>query len=301
MTAKLRENATLGTKGAKRNIRLISEGQGSSGFYSGAMLERDGATAFPVGTHIYLDHLTEAEDDARQGSHSILDLVGVTLTPATFQEGALNAEAKFFSNFADLVDEMAEYVDLSIEAAGLVSEGIVEALHPSVQNAVSIVPRGGRDGKILGLIESFRESGKIENVKPDPIKVAEDARKDKGMTPEEIKALQEGLVTAVVAAVTAGLTEIKESLAPVVPDAGDAEVVDAAEVAEALVEAFPTSKASRTRVAEAVKNGAKVADAIEAEKTLVESVKADLPEVDDTVIKESKTDNDYRFVGGWTR
>lgn len=301
MTAKLRENATLGTKGAKRNIRLISEGQGSSGFYSGAMLERDGATAFPAGVHIYLDHLTEAEDDARQGSHSILDLVGVTTTDATFHEGALNAEAKFFSNFSDLVDEMAEYIDLSIEAAGDVQEGIVESLHASPFNAVSLVPHGGRDGKILGLIESFRESGKIEIVKPDPIKVAEDARKDKGMTPEEIKTLQEGLVTAVVAAVTAGLTEIKESLAPVVPDAGDPEAVDAAEVAEALVEAFPTSKASRTRVAEAVKNGAKVADAIEAEKTLVESVKADLPEIDDTVIKESagKTP-DYR-VGAWAK
>jgi hypothetical protein len=210
MTAKLRESSTLGTKGAKRQIRLISEGQGSSGLYSGAMLERDGAIAFPEGTHIYLDHLTEDEDYARSGSHSIKDLVGVTLTPAAFSEGALTADANFFSNFAPLIEEMREYIDLSIEAAGSVKEGIVESLHPSPMNAISIVPRGGRDGKILDLIESYRESGKIDIVKPDADTVREDARKDKGMTPEEIKALQEGLVTAVVAAVTAGLTWLRQ-------------------------------------------------------------------------------------------
>jgi len=303
MTAKLRENATLGTKGAKRRIRLISEGQGSSGYYSGTLLERDGATAFPKGTHIYLDHLTDSQYEDRQGSHSILDLVGVTISDAVFEEGALNADANFFSNFSSLVEEMREHIDLSIEAAGEVKEGVVESLHPSPLNAVSIVPHGGRDGKILDLIESYRESGKIDNVKPDADKVREDARKDKGMTPEEIKALQEALTAAVATAVVTGLTEIKEALAPVVPDAGDPETADAVEVAEALVEAFPTSKASRTRVAEAIKNGAKVADAIEAEKTLVESVKADLPveDKDDSVLREgaSKTTN-YTF-GGWAK
>jgi hypothetical protein len=299
MSAKLRENATLGTKGAKRRIRLISEGQGSSGYYSGSLLERDGAAAFPKGTHIYLDHLTDSQYEDRQGSHSILDLVGVTISDAVFEEGALNADANFFSNFSSLVEEMREHIDLSIEAAGEVKEGVVESLHPSPLNAVSIVPHGGRDGKILDLIESYRESGKIDNVKPDADKVREDARKDKGMTPEEIDQIAEKLATAL----APSFASLKEALTPVVPDAGDTEAADAVEVAEALVEAFPTSKASRTRVAEAVKNGAKVADAIEAEKTLVESVKADLPVVneDDSVLRESASKTPNYSVGGWAR
>lgn len=306
MTAKLRESSSLDTKGAKRRIRLISEGQGSSGLYSGAMLERDGAAAFPIGTHIYLDHLTEDEDDARGGSHSVKDLVGVTLSDAMFEGGALNADANFFSNWSALIEEMAPYVDLSIEAAGSVREGIVESLHPSPLNAVSIVPRGGRDGKILELIESYRESGKIDNVKPDADTVREDARKDKGMTPEEKAELIEAVKTAVGAAVVAGFAEIKESLATVEPAVVvEADAVDAVEVAEALVEAFPTSKASRTRVAEAVKAGTEIADAIEAEKALVESVKADFEKNDkgddDSVVRESVSKDFDPRVGAWNR
>lgn len=302
MTAKLRENSTLGAKGAKRRIRLISEGQGSSGLYSGAMLERDGATAFPKGTHIYLDHLTEDEDDARGGSHSIRDLVGATLEDAVYEAGALNTDAIFFSNWAALVEEMSEFVDLSIEAAGSVREGIVESLHPSPMNAVSIVPRGGRDGKILELIESYRESGKIDNVKPDADKVREDARKDKGMTPEEIKALTEGLVAAVATAVATGLTEIKESLAPVKPEEDKTEAPSAAEVAEALVVSGLPAEA-RTRVYETLKTNPDYAAAIEAEKTYVDSIKESLKvedNTDDSFVQESdkKSTPNYR-VGGW--
>jgi hypothetical protein len=165
------------------------------------------------------------------------------------------------------------------------------------------VPHGGRDGKILDLIESYRESGKIDIVKPDADKVREDARKDKGMTPEEIKALQEALAEAVSTAVTNGFTKIQEALAPAVIEPVE-DAPTAVEVAEALVEAFPTSKASRTRVAEAVKNGVEIAKAIEAEKTLVESVKADLPDddKDDSVLRESaaKSGKDYTF-GGWAK
>jgi hypothetical protein len=244
--------------------------------------------------------LTEDEDEARQGSHSIKDLVGVTLSDALFEGGALNADANFFSNFAPLIEEMREYIDLSIEAAGIVKEGIVESLHPSPMNAVSIVPRGGRDGKILDLIESYRESGKIDNVKPDADKVREDARKDKGMTPEELNQIAEKLAEAL----APSFASLKEALAPAVIEVVETEGADALEVAEALVEAFPNSKASRTRVAEAVKNGATVADAITAEKALVESVKADLPEVDnddDGVIKTRESVKKDYSKGGWIR
>lgn len=300
MTAKLHESSTLGAKGAQRRIRLISEGQGSSGLYSGAMLERDGATAFPKGTHIYLDHLTEDEDDARGGSHSIRDLVGATLEDAVFEAGALNTDAIFFSNWAALVEEMAPYVDLSIEAAGSVREGIVESLHPSPMNAVSIVPRGGRDGKILELIESYRESGKIDIVKPDADTVREDARKDKGMTPEEIA----GLVEAVKAAIAAGFTEIKESLVTVKPAEENTEEPSAAEVAEALVVSGLPAEA-RTRVYETLRTNPDYAAAIEAEKAYVDSIKESLKATDkgddDSVVRESVSKDFDPRVGAWNR
>lgn len=300
MTAKLRESTTLGTGGAKRRIRLISEGQGSSGLYEAATLQRDGATAFPTGTHIFLDHLTENEDEQRQGSHSIKDLVGVTTEPAVFSEGALFSEAHFFSNFAPLIEEMREHIDLSIEAGGIISEGVVQAIHPSPLNAISIVPRGGRDGKILELVESFKESGKIGNVKPDAPGVQEDARKDKGMTPEEMTALVEGLGKAVETAVAKGFAEIKESLVPAKPVEEKTEVVDTAAVTEAIVVAFPNSETSRQRVYEALKTNPDVAAAVEAEKALVESVRADLGvEADDTVIREAVRKNDFDYTGGW--
>lgn len=299
MTAKLRESTTLGTGGAKRRIRLISEGQGSSGLYEAALLQRDGATAFPTGTHIFLDHLTDEEDVQRQGSHSIKDLVGVTTEPATFFEGALFSEAHFFSNFAPLIEEMREHIDLSIEAGGIVREGVVEAIHPSPLNAISIVPRGGRDGKILELVESFRESGSISNVNPAPDKVQEDARKDKGMTPEEIADLKEALT----AAVTGAFAEIKESLVPAKPVEEDPEAVDTAAVTEAIVVAFPTSETSRKRVYEALKTNSDVDAVIQAEKALVESVRADLDAAadddDDTVIRESARKNEFDYIGGW--
>lgn len=295
MTVKLRESSTLASRGAKRNIRLISEGQGSSGLYSGVLLERDGPVAFPAGTQIFFDH--QDDDHDRGNSHSIRDLVGVTLTDAAFHEGALNAEAQFFSHYSEFVDEIANFADLSIEASGSVKDGVVESLHPSPLNAVSIVPRGGRDGKILELIESFRESGKIENVKPDPNKVQEDAGKDKGMTPEQITALAEALKTAV----KESFTEIKESLVPAKPAVQETDAPSAADVAEALVVSGLPAEA-RTRVYENLKNDNDFAKAIENEKAYVDSIRESLKTgaeaTDDTVVKESSAGtHDYKF--GW--
>jgi len=46
-------------------VRLITEGQGSTGVYTKEALQGSFAEAFPVGTHMYIDHATEAETDER--------------------------------------------------------------------------------------------------------------------------------------------------------------------------------------------------------------------------------------------
>lgn len=304
MTVKLRESSTLSAGSTKRRIRLISEGVGSSGMYPADTLERDGATAFPAGTQIFFDHLGESEEWERNGNHSIKDLVGVTLTDAVYEGDtrALFADASFFPTSAEFVNAASEYIGLSIEAAATINEGVVEAIHYSPLNAIAIVPRAGRDGKILQLIESYKESGKIENVKPDADKVREDARKEKGMTPEEIEKVAEALAAALAPAFVT-LTEALKPVVPVVPEDEGTEGVDALEVAEALVEAFPESKVLRTRVAEAVKNGTPLADAIKAEKDLVEALKGDFEKVsdDDSVLKARESaDKDFTTTS-WIR
>src|SRR6188474_1493904 len=141
MNARLKESGTLTGSGAKRRIQLLSEGQGSSGYYSAELLERDGPKAFPAGTQIFFDHLTESEELDRGGSHSIKDLVGVTLTDAAFDGDttALLAEAKFFPSVSSFIEDAAEFISLSIEASGKKSDaGLIEALIPNPYNAIAV-------------------------------------------------------------------------------------------------------------------------------------------------------------------
>src|SRR4051794_11316645 len=67
--------------GQIREIVIISEGWGSSGYYAAEVLKRDIPRIYPVGTHMYLNHPTEREDIERP-ERSVSDLVGkITKTP----------------------------------------------------------------------------------------------------------------------------------------------------------------------------------------------------------------------------
>lgn len=261
--------------GAK--VRLISAGQGSSGLYPAEMLEHYGPNAFPSGTQLFYDHLTESEEWDRRGNHSIKDLVGVTTTDAVFngENSALEADVKFFPNASDFVREAYEHFDLSIEAAAYVDEeGVVEAIIPSPRNCVSLVPKGGRDGKITALVESYREKhGKIVSNREN----AGDERKEITVEPKDIKAI----TTAVAEAIQPMFTQLSEALTPAAPVVEDEteDAVDVGAVAEALIEAG-LPKSGRTRVLEALEAGKDIAEAIEAEKAYV-----------DEIVKESAVDD----------
>jgi len=300
MTIRLSESksASLSIAGTQARIRLISEGVGSSGLYPGDVLERDGAAAFPAGTQIFMDHIMESDTWERKGQHSIKDLVGVTLTDALYDplEKALNADAKFFEQSAAFIAEAMEYIGLSVEASGTITEGIVEAISPSPLNAIAIVPRAGRDGKITALIESYREThGKIIT---EGASAPVESGKDKGMTPEDIQKIAEALAAAV-APMFATLTESLKP-APVVDPAGDA-TADVATVAEALVaSALPES--ARKRVYEAMKTpNADVALVIEAEKAYVAEIMEGAKSEDGGVLREAaKTDPNTFKIGAWS-
>lgn len=273
---KLRES----TAARKGRALLITEGVGSSGTYSAEVLKRDGATAFPAGSHLFMNHLGNEESRERNGSRDIRDIIGFTTEAATWDEGdkGLSAGIEIFPHAKEFVESVWGHVGLSVEAAGVVSEdGTVEALVYSPLNAVALVPVAGRGGKVQGLFEGYKE--KCDSISNDE---SEPGKEDPGMKPEEITALAEALAEAMKPSFTAIQEALKPAeVEPKIEDEGE----DTATVAEALVESgLPAS--ARTKVYEAVSGGAKVADAIATEKAYIEDV-----------LKESKVEDEDVIVG----
>lgn len=289
---KLREATSLeGGAGKTWLVQLMSAGVGSSATYPADVLERDGATAFPRGTQIFLDHLTDEEDWQRDGSHSIKDLVGVTLEDATYEPTteSLRAPVKWFNGFESFIEEAKDFIGLSVEVFAIMAEGVTESLVSSPFNAVAVVPRAGRDGKVLhSLIESYREThGTITS--DDNTETG----KGSNVTPEEIKALVESLVEPIVKGVT-------EALKPAEPVPAEESAVDRADVVEAAL-AEGLSKTARTRVLAAVEGGSALAEAISAEKALRDEILAEAEKVNESAgkIKSADAANEDFKVGGW--
>jgi hypothetical protein len=145
-------------------IQLIeADVQGSSGYYSADVLKRDGARAFPAGTHVFVDHPTESEEWERP-ERSVKDLAGYTVTEAVYEEGAdgrgLFAIFQAFPNWADLVEAWKDHVGMSIRAMGLRDENghVTELIRGE---SVDIVTRAGAGGRLVAMTESARQ-GKNE-------------------------------------------------------------------------------------------------------------------------------------------
>lgn len=304
MTNRLVE--TTAVKRGKGNIwrsRLISAGTGSSAHYPADVLKEYGPTTFTKGTQVFFDHPTENEELERGGGRSIKDFAGVLMEDAEWveEETALYAPVKYSDNALSLVENHHDDIALSIDVrkfelaeAEIDNRPVVAKMFAHPLNNVAIVPRGGRDGKIVSLIESFRDSNPIT----DTIGHNDDPSERNPMTPEEIKALSE----AIVAALTPALTE---ALKPA--PAGDevkTEGIDLAAVVESATDAG-LPKVARVRIVETLKANpnATPADAeklVADEKTyldsLTESVKSDV----EGRLRESGTSGttDLR-IGAW--
>lgn len=276
MQKRLKENSTLELTGSKYRVRLITEGQGSSGFYAAEMLESCGPTAFPKGTFLYFNHQSPDTRDVR-------DAFGVLAEDAAYDEKTkgLWADADIFEQHRGTIKELSPYADLSIEAAGELDEhDNVTEISVSPWNAVALVPRGGRDGKMAEI---------IEKASCDNLNNNDSLRKDKGMTPEDIQKIAE----AVSAALADKFTALAEVLKPAPEVEDDKDKVDPLGVAEALVEAG-LPKSARVRVMESVKAGKEIAEAITAEKTYISEINEEAGKVGRIV----ESDKNYT-VGGW--
>ena len=117
------------------------------------------------------------------------------------------------------------------------------------------------------------------------------------MTPEEIQKIAEALV----AAMAPEFAKITEALKPAEVQEVEVDPLKvASEVAEALV-AAELPKSARAKVLTAVEGGAKIEDAITAEKAYITELaeQAKESDKDNSRLLENKTSDDDFSVSGW--
>lgn len=153
------------SKGIWRIKLIEGDVHGSSGYYPASVLERDGATAFPAGTHIYLDHPTW-EEDWQRPERSVKDLVGAMTEAAQYEDDpvegkGLYAKVKFRESVREDVEFYAETAGMSIRAIGVTDESpatgelIVTELVEGL--SVDIVTHAGAGGKLVSMAENARK------------------------------------------------------------------------------------------------------------------------------------------------
>ena len=152
------ETIVLREARADYEIKLIAPGKGSSAFYPSEVLRRDGPNVFKAGTHVYLNHATAAEEAARPEG-DVNNLAGVLTTAAVYREDhakgpGLYARMKVFADHAQVVEEKAPHVGMSIRAAGVAEAGRKQDGLPVLKEltraeSVDVVTRAGAGGLIL--------------------------------------------------------------------------------------------------------------------------------------------------------
>jgi hypothetical protein len=276
MTTLLTEGAVAPTKTTNGNWRavLITPGKGSSGIYTESMLRESGPAAFPKGTHSYIDH-PASEGEVR----SPKNLMGVLAEDAHYEDGiGLVAELQVMPHWQAFAEAVAPHTGLSIYAMG---EGqrnedgdiVVESLIPHPQTSVDLVSYAGRPGS--GLAEKLYESALAAFSAEGAAATAETETpmEEGNPTMEEIKAMLEEM--------NAKFAALAETLTAPEEPAEEVEEIDVNAVAEAVAEAMIASnlpEVSRKAVYESLRNGGDVAEAIEAQRAFVESVKSHLAE-----------------------
>jgi hypothetical protein len=146
------------------NIQVIDAGWGSSGYYSGKVLENaSNDRIFAKGTHMYLDHPSNSEEHDRP-ERSVRDLAAVLEEDATWNGSALVAKAKVFKPYRELLTDpdVAENIGISIRAYADTTIGEAEGRKGTIITAltealsVDFVTKAGRGGRVLAVLESAR-------------------------------------------------------------------------------------------------------------------------------------------------
>lgn len=159
MTEQVRETTAAPTRtggDGRYRVALIDAGQGSSGHYPAATLERAAADrVFHAGMHVYWDH-QDATEAASRPERTLRDLAGVLTEDATYDPASesLTSAVQVFSPYRPLVEEMRDHIGLSINGRGDIAEGVVRRLAHA--DSVDFVTRPGRGGRVLPVLEADR-------------------------------------------------------------------------------------------------------------------------------------------------
>ena len=130
-------------------LRLISAGWSLNGnLYPAEVLRRDGPAAWPAGTRAYVDHASDAEEEAHP-SGSVKNLAAVLTSDAHWDEASqsLIAEARLFEPWRGPLSQMAE-----AGAIGMSIRAWVTGEH------------GERDGREGFIVESIPQGRSVDFV-----------------------------------------------------------------------------------------------------------------------------------------
>lgn len=257
----------------KYRIRIIVPGQGSSGIYTTENLA-ESAHLFKAGTEMFIDHPTESEEWERP-ERSIRDYAGVFLEDATVgEDGALYTVCKVFSGVNELIKDKWEYIGVSINAwcdQPIAETGVVPVF--AGVRSVDFVTAPGAGGGIVDLLESNRNNNSIKEGTVDEKLLESKFDELKGEIASLVEAIGSKLEPA---------EKVEEASVDV-----DSVLEAGKKIAESGL-----PEAAVARVREAVKKGADVDSALEAERAyLKEAVAATAtPVVDESAqvsLKES--------------
>ena len=257
-----------GSKGIWRAKLIAADVQGSTGFYPAAVLERDGASAFPAGTHIYYDHPSESEQWERP-ERSVRDLVGIMLEAATYEaaapEGAgLYAQVQFFPDAKEQIAAMAQHTGMSIRAAGTLEETDTGTVITSILRGVSvdIVTHAGAGGRLVEMTEAAKNT---------PVHVP--VTMTSGLTESDRAAIASTntAVTELTTKFSTFLDKIEESRAAKEKAAADAATLTVGQITAKLTES-KLPAASQTRLAEAYVSGQDFDAAIKGEQDYIKAI-----------------------------
>lgn len=272
-TTKILESGKANLTGKRWVAKLIeADTWGTSAYYPAEVLERDAATAFPIGTRMFENHSTEEEEWQRPVG-DVSRLIGKTLTPGEFladhPEGpGVFAEVEFYDSYTARIKEIGEDIGLSVDGAADYVEGerdgrfgkIVTSI-PYIKS-VDVVVTAGAGGKLINITESAGPKAGV------PINIEGD---------QSMTAITKEDLQASFAAFGATLTTaIKESLGAVAPVAEPvAEAAPAAPSTDDIVAAIQAAQAAKEAEAEETH---KAGSEVDVAQLVAAVVGADLPQ-----------------------
>lgn len=255
-------------------IRIIAPGRGSTGMYTAPNLA-ESAPLFTPGTHMFFDHQTMTEDWERP-ERSVRDLAGVFESGAEIMpDGSLEADIKVYPSVNGIIRERWADIGVSINGWSVEEigpDGVVPVL-AGIQS-VDFVTRAGAKGAILEVLESDGR-WRVKNPPTLSNPTNTNVQEEQAVKPEDIcKAVSEAMAAAMPAAIkeAAALLAADQEKKVVEAKKNEAPAVDPYEAAAKVAEANDLPKEARARVMEAVKRGAGVDDAIEAERAYIKAI-----------------------------